>query len=114
MDDVRTLLEQLREDSEWGSSPSRRRPPPGVPSSSWRGRHRPRRLAVVGGLDLAPPEAPAPEAPSAATPFTASPGFEVQPTFSPNGNEVAFAWNGEKEGNFDIYRKLIGPGGPLR
>ena len=28
--------------------------------------------------------------------------------------EIAFAWNGEGQDNFDIYRKLIGAGEPLR
>ena len=36
------------------------------------------------------------------------------PTFSPDGNEIAFGWNGEKQDNYDIYRKLIGPGEALR
>ena len=34
--------------------------------------------------------------------------------FSPDGNQVAFSWDGEKEGVFDVYVKLIGPGAPLR
>ena len=38
----------------------------------------------------------------------------MQPSFSPDGNQVAFAWNGEKQDNFDIYVKLIGAGGNLR
>jgi len=32
----------------------------------------------------------------------------MQASFSPDGNQVAFAWNGEKQDNFDIYVKLIG------
>ena len=115
MDDVRTLLEQLRQDSESGelsvAATSPRSP------FFW--------LAAIGiavAVTVVVVEtrswrrrtAPAPEAPSVAIPFTTSPGFEVQPTFSPDGNEIAFAWNGEKEDNYDIYRKLIGPGEPLR
>jgi Tol biopolymer transport system component len=34
--------------------------------------------------------------------------------FSPDGKQVAFAWNGEKEDNFDIYVKLVDAGTPLR
>src|SRR5262249_21819783 len=45
-------------------------------------------------------------------PLTTSPGNEWAPTFSPDGNQVAFAWNSSEEGygkgNFDIYVKLIG------
>jgi Tol biopolymer transport system component len=45
--------------------------------------------------------------------LTSLPGEESYPTFSPDGNEVAFSWNGENQDNYDIYRKLIGPGGTL-
>jgi Tol biopolymer transport system component/predicted Ser/Thr protein kinase len=47
-------------------------------------------------------------------PVTAYPGSERHPTFSPDGNEIAFSWDGERHDNADIYRKLIGPGEPLR
>ena len=30
------------------------------------------------------------------------------PSFSPDGEQVAFAWNGEREDNFDIYVKIVG------
>ena len=49
-----------------------------------------------------------------AVPLTTYQGREREPTFSPDGNSVAFAWNGETENNWDIYIKLIGPGPPLR
>ncbi|HVN81753.1 MAG TPA: winged helix-turn-helix domain-containing protein, partial [Terriglobia bacterium] len=41
-------------------------------------------------------------------PFTAYPNVEWEPSFSPDGKQVAFAWNGEKGDNFDIYIKQIG------
>ena len=48
------------------------------------------------------------------TPLTASPGFESDPSFSPDGNQVAFVRQ-EKGQNPHIYVKLIGTGGaPLR
>ncbi|MEN6600998.1 MAG: hypothetical protein ABFD86_01185 [Bryobacteraceae bacterium] len=47
-------------------------------------------------------------------PLTASPGLEVYPSISPDGNQVAFTWNGEKLDNFDIYVKMIGPASPVR
>jgi Tol biopolymer transport system component len=47
-------------------------------------------------------------------PLTTSPGLQFEPSLSPDGNEIVFAWDGEKGDNFDIYRKLIGPGAPLR
>src|SRR3989449_4751996 len=47
-------------------------------------------------------------------PFTSSPGQKFDPVFSPDGNEIAYTWKGENDGNADIYVKLIGAGGPLR
>jgi Tol biopolymer transport system component/DNA-binding winged helix-turn-helix (wHTH) protein len=47
-------------------------------------------------------------------PFTTYPGGEVHPTFSPDGNQVAFSWNGEREDNYDIYVKSLGSETPLR
>ena len=52
--------------------------------------------------------------PFTAIPLTTYPGREQQPAFSPDGNSVAFAWNGETEDNWDVYVKLIGPGSPQR
>ncbi|HEY7427802.1 MAG TPA: hypothetical protein VH682_26460, partial [Gemmataceae bacterium] len=47
-------------------------------------------------------------------PLTSYQGNEYTPTFSPDGNQLAFAWSGDKQDNFDIYIKLVGPGAPLR
>jgi len=47
-------------------------------------------------------------------PLTSYAGLEDEPSFSPDGNQVAFSWNGEKEDNTDIYVKVVGPGSPLR
>jgi Tol biopolymer transport system component len=38
----------------------------------------------------------------------------VNPSISPDGNQVAFAWNGEKQDNYDIYVMLIGTGSVLQ
>jgi eukaryotic-like serine/threonine-protein kinase len=65
------------------------------------------RNRIAGGTTLAPPA-------FTAIPLTTYPGREQQPSFSPDGNSVAFAWNGEAEDNWDIYVKLIGPGSPHR
>jgi len=47
-------------------------------------------------------------------PFTSFPGRETQAAFSPDGNQIAFVWDGGKGDNPDIYVKLIGAGHPLR
>jgi Tol biopolymer transport system component len=39
--------------------------------------------------------------------FTSLIGIEAHPSFSPDGNRVAFTWNGKDENNYDIYVKLI-------
>jgi len=45
--------------------------------------------------------------PSQPIPLTSYPGTELSPTFSPDGNQVAFSWDGERQDNFDIYVKLV-------
>jgi len=47
-------------------------------------------------------------------PFTSFPSRETQAAFSPDGNQIAFVWDGGKGDNPDIYVKLIGAGHPLR
>ena len=47
-------------------------------------------------------------------PLTSYAGLERSPSFSPDGNQVAFSWNGERQDNFDIYVKLIGSAEPVR
>ncbi len=42
------------------------------------------------------------------TPFTSFQGYEGAPSFSPDGNEIVFDWNGQTLDNWDIYRKQIG------
>jgi len=75
-------------------------------------------FAVIGAgitaLWLWPRADRAPSASLAAVPLTSYPGFESHPSLSPDGNQVAFTWNGEREDNFDVYVKLVGPGTPLR
>ena len=52
--------------------------------------------------------------PMRTVPLTSYPGMEAASSFSPDGNQVAFAWTGGNTESFDIYIKLIGPGPPLR
>jgi Tol biopolymer transport system component/DNA-binding winged helix-turn-helix (wHTH) protein len=58
---------------------------------------------------------PAPKTPEpqlAITPLTASPDLESDPSFSPDGNQVAFVRQEKNKGESHIYVKLIGTGGP--
>ena len=43
--------------------------------------------------------------------FTSYPGKEKDPALSPDGQRLAFAWDGESGDNFDIYVRSIGPRG---
>src|ERR1019366_8824513 len=64
-------------------------------------------VAVAGaGLWLTRDRAPLP--PPRVVPLTTFAGREVYPTFSPDGTHVAFAWDGERGENFDIYVKMVG------
>jgi eukaryotic-like serine/threonine-protein kinase len=52
--------------------------------------------------------------PLQAVPLTTQPGVHRYPSFSPDGNHVAFTWTGSKQDNQDIYVQQIGAGSPLR
>ena len=41
-------------------------------------------------------------------PLTSLTGSELYPTFSPDGEQVAFSWNGTKQDNWDVYVTLVG------
>lgn len=47
-------------------------------------------------------------------PLTTYPGNQWEPTFSPEGTRVAFAWDEPGKRASNIYVKLIGPGDPVR
>ena len=56
---------------------------------------------------------PAPKTPEpTVTPLTAHPGIENCPSFSPDGNQVAFARREKSQSESHIYVKLIDTGGP--
>jgi len=58
--------------------------------------------------------APTRDEPLRAVSLTTLPGAERYPSFSPDGNHVAFTWTGSKQDNPDIYVRQIGVGSPLR
>ena len=61
---------------------------------------------------LGRPAPPAPPAPP--VPLTSFPGREELASFSPDGSQAAFSWNGPNLDNFDIYVKMIDSPAPLR
>jgi Tol biopolymer transport system component/predicted Ser/Thr protein kinase len=55
-----------------------------------------------------------PQAAPEVVPLTSYAGYEDAPSFSPDGNQVAFCWDGEKQDNADIYVKLVGAANAVR
>jgi Tol biopolymer transport system component/DNA-binding winged helix-turn-helix (wHTH) protein len=65
-------------------------------------------LAAIGGYLLRPRPQMQPDK-LTIVPFTTFPGFEIGPSFSPDGNQIVFSWFGyEKEYQFDLYIKQVG------
>jgi serine/threonine protein kinase len=116
MADLRVALEELREESTSGKLPS---PPvarerPSRRTWSWLALPLAAALAVAGYVGWRATSGSGNDLPFQPIPLTSYPGDETSPTFSPDGNQVAFVWNGEHSDNPDIYVKLIGSGVPLR
>ncbi len=116
MDDLKVALEELKAESDSGALAAA-----AAPTQTRRGRWwlpvavacTVLLAALVAWLWRRPAEPPRGDL--AAVPLTTTSGIETQPSFSPDGNKVAFAWNGEKEDNRDIYVKQIGSAGaPMR
>jgi len=107
IDDVKIALQDIKEESDSGVDAS-------VPAARTRGRGVVVALAatvILGSAVTAwwlrshrPAAAPSLHVVS----VTALRGQERHPTFSPDGEQVAFAWNGPKQDNWDIYVTLVG------
>lgn len=52
--------------------------------------------------------------PPRVTPITSDAGTETFATFSPDGSQVAFVWDGPNQDNLDVYVRLVEGGQPLR
>src|SRR5580692_3899222 len=121
MDDLKVALEELKEDSDSGRL-SATVTGANVIAAAPSGK---RRIWIAAGAVLIIGIAiagwrlhrGAPSVPDGSVtpiPLTSYRGSEIFPSFSPDGNQVAFSWDSEKENAFDVFVKLIGPGAPLR
>jgi serine/threonine protein kinase len=113
MADLKVALEDLADDSTSGAQMPL--PAPGVSRRRqwvWVAAL----VAVLVGASyvvwLAWPS-PASVTPLRASPLISLPGVTRSPSFSPDGNQVAFSWTGPDGGNPDIYIQQIGAGIPL-
>jgi serine/threonine protein kinase len=70
-------------------------------------------LGAVGWSTMRGPASTPAAAPLQPVPLTTYEGDERDPTFSPDGNQIAFSW-GPEGGVTNTYVKLIGPGDPIR
>ena len=75
-------------------------------------------LAITGSISIwvwskRPFREPGPSA-LIAVPLTTYPGHQSFPSFSPDGNQIAFAWEGSEQDKTNIYVKLIGTENLLR
>jgi Tol biopolymer transport system component/DNA-binding winged helix-turn-helix (wHTH) protein len=71
-------------------------------------------LGARFGADFGGASAHVDQPPLQAVPLTTFEGEEHGPTFSPDGSQVAFYWDGENQDNFDIYVQVIGEPRALR
>ncbi|MGI8961311.1 MAG: protein kinase domain-containing protein [Bryobacteraceae bacterium] len=116
MADVKVALEELKEESESGKLTSIvQLGAPAPRKSRWMwalaGAAVVLTLVIAIGIWFFRPRShPVPKI----VPLTSYPGRQISPAFSPDGKQVAFAWDGEKGGNFDIYVKLTDAGTPLK
>lgn len=46
-------------------------------------------------------------------PLTSLPGSEISPSFSPDGKQIAFSWDGDDK-DFEVYTKRLDSGSPLK
>jgi serine/threonine protein kinase/Tol biopolymer transport system component len=117
MADVRIALAEIKEESDSGASPfASQALPPSRRLKRYQWAMATLALAgiVLGAAAWMRLRNPPSTKPPAVIPFTSYAGREMTPSLSPDGNQVAFSWDGEKGGNFDIYVKLVGTGAPLR
>lgn len=113
--DLKVALEELKDESESGRITDTTTTKPRQGGRMWMGAAMASLLCALLFVDWMQwgPKGNSEAAPTV-VPLTAFAGLEDMPSLSPDGNQVAFTWTGEKDDNLDIYVKLIGPDPPLR
>ncbi len=109
IDDVKIALQDIKEESDSGAAASapvartRRTPLIAVLVATM--------LLISGAaawLLVRPPRQAEEAPPLRIVPLTTLTGREFHPTFSPDGEQVAFSWDGTRQDNRDIYVTLAG------
>ena len=115
MAEIKIALEELKEESESDTTVTL--------SSPARSSRRQRRWLARGGTILAScaalyfllPRWLETRVPLKEFPLTSYPGYQGEPTLSPDGSQFAFVWDGGEEAAMpQLYVRLVGQGAPLR
>ena len=109
---MREMVVDLRQSTEVSDQRRRARKPIGGFKWVWAGV--PLVLTAVGFLAWRTWRPHESAQPLRAVPLTTLPGVHRYPSFSPDGDYVAFTWTGPRQDNTDIYVQQIGAGSPLR
>ena len=111
MADLKVALEDLIEESARVPQPL---PQAGRTSRPWAWAAIVPLVVAVAYLGWQVRQSPETAAPLQAVPLASLPGVTRSPSFSPDGNQVAFSWTGPDGRNSEIYIQQIGAGAPLR
>jgi eukaryotic-like serine/threonine-protein kinase len=103
MADVRVDLAEINEGLDSGTA----KPVP-VSRPRWRWLAVAAISALVAVAFAARYVVPSPPARMRVVPLTTLTGWELSPSFSPDGTHVVFSWDGGKADNLDLYDKIVG------
>jgi eukaryotic-like serine/threonine-protein kinase len=117
MDDLKVTLQDFKEESDTqrlgveGSSSSAK--PRLIPLLPWAA-FAVMALAITAWFWFGRSEKAPPEGPLTAVPLTSYPGWELSPSFSPDGKQVAFSQRAPDQQNVDIFIKQVGEEEPFQ